>query len=315
MGISVLKYARKGYAAMGGLLTANSLIKHNPKSKMISTYSGVGDRVFTLSYLREYQKRNHINDIKIISADPYNAVYQYFDIKKEEILPVKREKMLMLNDFYTMDIGCHFRHIQPEILSVSVDVYVRSELFSSVEFVDYSHIVKAIYKLPQETKPAACKKFPLSKRTKQLIASGVIVPEKTVVMNPYANSCRNIPFSFFQKIANHLAARGYQVISSAIKGQKALENTYGLDFDLIEAISLCEICGTVIGARSGFMDLISFSEANIISIDNLLYPHKDLFLLEKCWKNHSRIKTYHWCKEDETRIAEQVIDRVIRCGS
>lgn len=302
---------KKLFNIIDGHFTARRLIRKYPGCKIISTYSGVGDRVFVLAYLKNYLELFNINNFMVVSATPDNAVYQYFGVDNRHIFFLDKKRMLNLNEFYTSDWGFSFRHRHPELLSISIDAYMRLDLFDYSELFYYSDVVKSIFKLPLDSKPAKATKFEISDRIKKFFTMGKIEQGQTVVINPYANSCSEVPMSFFQIISARLASVGFHVVTSTIGEQEPLAGTIGIDFQLIEALDFCEKCGYVIGQRSGFMDLISFSEANIICVDAVSYPHSEMFKLEKCWPQNPNITTARYGSEEDNKLIDSIIEIII----
>ena len=261
---------------------AAKLIRKYPGTQIVLTLPGVGDRVFMLAYVREYQKYHSIDKLGIITADRDNDLYSCFGIEQNELISIDPEIMDLLNNFYFTDAGYFFRKKHHEILPVATKAYLRVDFYRHCGLFRFDSIVKHIYKIPQTTYPGECK-YPAAKQLlKSLCEQDIILPGHTVLINPYANDCAGIPLAFFQKIADRLKECGYRVITSVFKDQKALEGTYGARFPIGDTIALCNICGTVIGARSGFMDFTTFSQARIICIDNLAYTAAQIFLLEDC---------------------------------
>ena len=303
----MVRRLNKLYDLFCGHNIAYKIIKKYKGYKIISIYSGIGDRVFTLAYLKSYLSKNNISKYKIVSATIENVVYKYFGIDKDVLIYLPKKKMLSLNAFYTSDWGFSFRHRHPELLSVSADAYMRSDFFNYSELFYYSDIIKTIFKLPLSTAVSKVNVYNISSQLMKLFETEELIKGRTVIINPYANSCSEVPINFFQKISDKLRAYGFVIVTSTVGTQKSLDGTKGIDFELIEAIDFCNRCGFVIGQRSGFMDLISFSQARIICVDSILYPHSELFRLEKCWTQNENIVTVRYGSCDEEKLIDFTI--------
>ncbi len=298
-------YLKKIYFLFWGWFVAKRILRKHNDYIIFSTYTGVGDRVFLLAYIEEYKKLYDKN-IKIISCNTENPVYNIFGISESELVKVAKKDVIALNEFYKTDIGNRFRRMHPRLLSVTVDAYVRTDLIDYRDFVYYSDVVKAILKIPKDYIPKRIDSFQLSANCQRQICEAEIRTNGMVLLNPYSNSCNYIALSFFQTIADRLIENGYTVITSIYENQECLKGSFGLRFGLEDAIPLANHCKIVIGARSGFMDLISFSGTPIICVDNVLYQHNYLFCLEKCWKDNSKIFTVHWDRNAEGRSINEV---------
>lgn len=290
-----------------GYYYARKIIHQYPQSTVLIGYAGIGDRVFMLSYVNAFKIENNVNNVKIVSSDPNNIIYKYFGIQDSDLIRMSYKKMTIINEFFTTDWGYRFQMRDKRILPVSIDPYVRRTLFDFNDYILHSDIVKQIYRIPLETIPWSVKYNVMSVVSQKCFSDNMFEIGKTILINPYANSCKGIPLSFFQAVANAINAMGYRVITSLNSNQVALEGTYGFKFPLSDALDLCSKCGIVIGARSGFMDLITYSKAKIICIDNMNYPHCALFLLEECWKQNDNIKTFHWNGANQDILLEQIL--------
>lgn len=290
-----------------GYYYAREIIHQYPQSTVLIGYAGIGDRVFMLSYVNAFKTENNIKNVKIISSDPNNIIYKYFGIQDSDLIRMSYKKMTIINEFFTTDWGYRFQMRDKRFLPVSIDPYVRRTLFDFNDYILHSDIIKQIYRIPLDTIPKKFKYNSMSAISQKYFSDNEFEIGKTILINPYANSCKGIPLFFFQVIADAINTMGYKVITSLNNNQVALENTYGFKFPLSDALDLCSKCGIVIGARSGFMDLITYSEAKIICIDNVDYPHCSLFLLEECWKQNSNIKTFHWNRNSQNVLLEQIL--------
>ena len=300
----MIRWLNKLYDLLHGHNIAYRIIKKYKGYKIVSIYSGVGDRVFALAYLKSYLSKNNISKYKIVSATPENAVYRYFGFDKDILIFLPKKKMLSLNAFYTSDWGFSFRHRYPELLSISADAYMRTDFFNYSELFYYSDVIKTIFKLPLSTEASKVNVYNISSEHMKLFETKELVKGRTIIINPYANSCNQVPIGFFQKISDKLKTYGVLVVTSVVGAQRPLDGTKGIDFELIEAIDFCNKCGFVIGQRSGFMDLISFSQARIICVDSILYPHSELFRLEKCWPRNKNIVTVRYGSSDEEKLID-----------
>ena len=265
-----------------------------------------------IAYVRAYQKQHNIKNNKIISGDPDSPVYQCFGMKRNELIYEKEKHIYIMNKFYTTYAGFKFRKKYPQLVPVTIFAYVRTDLFDYNRIIRFSDVVKVIYQLPKSTTPDKCVSLSSGGLAEKLLAEGVIIPNRTVLMNPYANSVKELSLDLFEKIVKELTNWGINVIVSAQKGKRRISNAYHLDFTLDEAIPLCNAVGFVIGARSGFMDLVSFSNAAILSIDSDEYPHSDLFLLEDCWQQNHKIKTIRLCNGNEEELIKKVVDNTLK---
>lgn len=292
-----------------GWIISKRLIKENPGKIIILSDRGVGDRVFMLAYLKKWAELYNINNWVILTSGSKNILHKIFSLEDDRLIILSEYAYQKMNLFCMSVLGCHFRMKHPEILYVNALNYFRGTKFLvNPCFFNYSLLTKAVYKIPQITEPIECVRWSLNKVHNILQKYEILKTKRWIFINPYANSCDHTPVSFFQKIADYFIEKGCSVLCSVIKDQKSLKGTRSISLPLDEAFAVCEACGTVIGARSGFMDLMAFTNARIICIDNRAYEYSDLFRLEDCWLRNRDIRTFYYNADNEDEEIIQIVD-------
>lgn len=296
-----------------GWKTAKKMLNEHPGTILISADIGIGDRVFMLAFLKKWVEMYDVKDWAILTINSKDSLYQCFDIDESKLIDISYKKNKQLNIFYYSEFGDRFRQKYREAFHVNASVYFRgTRLLINPSAFLFSSLTKAVYRIPQDTTPAICVKTEPKDSLKKLYDHGIINLKKIILINPYANSCNQTPISFFQNIADKLIAKDFSIICSVVGAQKPLEGTLGITFPLDEALSLCEACGAVVGARSGFMDLIAFSDANIICVDNHDYEFSDLFRLEANWPMNPSIRTFYYDANNEDSVVSKIVEYIFK---
>lgn len=293
-------------AILFGKNIANKIIAKHPNMQLVFTNESIGDQCMELAYLREYQRMNNIAKIGVLTTNPDHALFKYFSDSYDELIKISKNEYNLLLKFYKSDLGQLFRRREKRILCAFYTAYVRSDLLLDNQYIRLCDIEKLIYRLPLNTLPCGIKELDCETWKDELIKSGKVVSGKTVLINPYANSCNGVPFSFFEKMADVLQKNGYKVITGVHGEQQPILNTESIDFSLDKTIALANLCGYVVGLRSGFLDLCSFSKAKIVSIDHANYELADATRLEDWWLQNKFIKTFRYQKDEK-----QIIDDII----
>lgn len=294
-------------AILFGKRIANRLVSDHPNIQMVFTYESIGDQCMELAYLREFQRVNGIERIGIITTNPNHALFSYFSEAYDELIPISKADHNTLLKFYKSDLGQIYRRNHQQLLCAFYTAYVRSDLLFGNRYVRLSDIEKYIYRIPQDSIPCQINELGCEEWLAELINSKTIIPAKTVLLNPYANSCSGIPISFFESVAEECVNSGFTVVTGIHADQQPIRGTKGIEFGLEKAISLANTCGYVVGIRSGFLDLCAFSKAKIISIDHDSYGIADATILEDWWPQNKHIQTYRYSGE-ETRIIGSILD-------
>lgn len=289
-------------AFLFGKRIADGIIKDNPGKNMLFTLENVGDQCMELAYAQSYKEANKIEHLAIITSNPRHPLFQYFPNAYDSLITVTKKEISILLKFYKSDMGQIYRRKHPEIVCAFYTSYVRSDLLFSNPYIRLSDIEKLIYRIPLNTLPCKITNIPATEWIDDLVSSGKLVKGKTVLINPYANSCTGVPFAFFEKVANLCMEKGFSVLSGIHADQQPVRGTNSVDFPLDRTIELVNACGYVIGLRSGFLDLCAFSDAKIVSIDHESYFLADATKLEDWWPQNQRIKTFRYRADDRGLI-------------
>ncbi len=296
-----------------GWQTLKKIIKENPGKILLISDIGIGDRVFMLAYLNAWSDYYKINDWRILAINPNEPLYRCFSISRERLISVSKRKYMQINTLFSTVFGNRFIRKHQEILHVNALAYFRGNrlLVNPCAFL-FSTLTKAVYRIPQNTAPANCVKGKKSDLLERLQSEEGINFDQTIFVNPFAYSCNQTPLIFFQKIVDKLVQEGFLVLCSTVEDQKPLVGSLGIFCSIDEAFSICETCRAVIGARSGFMDLMAFSNANIICIDNHDYKYSDLFRLEYNWPMNPHIRTFYYAANRIEDITKEIVDYVCK---
>ena len=297
-------------AVLLGKRIADRIINENTGYTIVFTWESIGDQCLELAYLREFRKRNNINRIAILTTKPNQALFKYFEGEFEKIIPINQKDFDTLLKFYKSDMGLFYRKKHPSLICAFYTAYIRHDLLFDNPYVSLADFVKMIYRIPKDADITPIKKIDNTEWINKLVNDGIVEPGKTILINPYANSCKNIPMSFFTKLATELKRKGYKIITSVYGSQESVPGTIGLDFPLEKAVSLSESCGTVIGTRSGFLDLVALSDTKVIALDRDDYNVADACILEQWWINNKRLKTFRYRQQNELEVLNDVINFV-----
>lgn len=292
-----------------GRLYLKKLIRKNPGRKLVLTDVGVGDQVFMLAYLEKWARYYHIENWAILAVNSKDALYKSFSIEENRLIKVTEQKDKQVNLFCASTLGRKFRIQHSEImLANALGYFQETWLLNNPCIFDFASLTKAVYRIPQDTEPSACAGCEMEKLLCSLRKQGITELGKSIIINPYAISCDQTPISFFRKIADNLVKQGFSVFCSAVENQTPLSGTIKVDLPLDEMFTLCNVCGMLIGARSGFMDLMAFTDADMICISNRDYEYSDLFQLEKCWPRNPKIHSVNYNASNEDMIVNQIVE-------
>lgn len=304
---------RRIWTIFCGRTALKKIVRQYSGNIIVLTDRGIGDQVFMLAYLKKWASYYQVENWRVLAINTNDAVYKSFDIDESRLIKIPAKRDEQINIFCTCIYGKRFRHHHPEVLAANAFGYfLGRHLLVNPCIFDFSSLTKAVYRIPQDTEPSECVGCEVEDLLRKLGEQGITELKKCIVINPYAFSCDQTPIGFFQKTADALAKEGFSVLCSAVGEQKHLDGTVRVDMRLDEMFTLCNICGMLIGARSGFMDMMAFTDADIICISNINYEYADLFKLEKCWPQNPKIRTVDFNASDEDGLVTRIVDHF--CG-
>lgn len=298
-------------AMLFGASLAKKIIKANPTSVLIFTNDRVGDTCIQLAWAKQFKEKNNIKNLVCVTTKSMASLEIYFENIVDHFYYIDKKDLQILFKFYKSDLGLMFYRRHPELLCTFMTAHVRNTIVQNPSHLNFADVTKAIYHLPPDTRPVSINCGD-STKAETLVRNGVIVPKKTILLNPNAKTIVHTPFSFFVDIADQLRAKGYNVITSVHGDEPTIHGTVSVDFSLSEAIQIANACGVVIGARSGFLDLLSFSDATIISVDNNQYDYSDYFNIQS-WGVGERIRNFMYRKDTEKQLVEEIVNVIISC--
>lgn len=299
-------------AILFGRIVAMKIIRQHPDVQMLFGYEAIGDYCFQLAFARAYQREKRTKRLAILTSKPQCGVFSYFQDAYDELIPISKNQMNILLKFYKSDMGQIFRKKYPQILCTQITAFVRNDLIFNNRYLRAGQLQKALYQIPLSTEPCGVTVSPENEWIMELQEKGILQHHRTVLLNPYAFTCKQPPMGFFEKLAARIQAAGYSTITSICGEQEAVRGTYGLSFELDKTIELANECGYVVGTRSGFMDLVAFSEAVLVSIDDPTYPLSDVCRLEDTWKQNSNIKSFLYQEAKETELIESILRYIFK---
>ena len=95
-----------------------------------------------------------------------------------------------------------------------------------------------------------------------------IVPNKSVVFAPYANTVELLSDSFWEELAESFMHKGYTVFTNVTDNQNEIRKTLRLNCALRDINSVVELAGNFVGLRSGLCDILANCDAKKI----IIYP-------------------------------------------
>lgn len=188
----------------------------------------------------------------------------------------------------------------------------QTRMHSPFTFLDtYTHyIYEDMVSIDEWSKPDFCN---LTSELKQKYDNLGIVPQKTVIVSPYAYSVKTLPVWFWDRLACKLKEKGYQVFVS-INDQNELnvfDNMKTIFFPYEESKAVLEYAGYFLGLRSGLCDIVALVEG---CRQIVLYPEEMNPIDYKVHRSdmiYSGFKTMGFISEHISEISSKLIKDIV----
>ena len=93
------------------------------------------------------------------------------------------------------------------------------------------------------------------------------VPEKTIILCPYAQSSSMVPHQYWEKAIKQLSEDGYQVFTNGVEKEQPLWGTLRLTVPIDTVIALGAMGCMIAGVQSGLIDTVHRMEKGIFNIN------------------------------------------------
>lgn len=88
----------------------------------------------------------------------------------------------------------------------------------------------------------------------------------TVILSPFSNSLVSFSVEFWKQLVKSIRELGFKIVVNSVGDEYLFPDTTALDYPLKDAPNVVERAGYFIGVRSGFCDLVSFTDAQKLVI-------------------------------------------------
>lgn len=274
-------------AFLGGILYLR-LMRRRGGTHYLVMASGMGDNICALSYLREYKRQKGYTHVTLVGCPPFvRQVYQMYKGVADDAIYLKSWEHKALRYFSRSLIGQNyiaFSH-RDRITFINYNCNISQRLMWDTENFSIAYYFKTLlYQIGPDAIPERPQIPDID--IGRFIEQYGLKKGKTVFLHPFAKTLRLDAAGLFQMLTQALARRGFVVVTlTANSEQMPVAGTPALICDLNEAFRLIEFGGTVVGLRSGFLDVMAFASCKLISVEDLEYGRREFYDLEKLGVN------------------------------
>ena len=291
-----------------GAIAYIHLMSRDKRTHYVVLPRALGDSICALVYLKEYKKQHGYEHVTIVCTKSVERVCDFWKDTFEDLICVDRNTIVGLLEIPHTIWGQQlyaFDHRDRITFAYHFCNMIQRNYWWN-KYYDLNQFVKdLVFQIAPDSK-MQYPKIPYINFQK-LIEEYDIKRDKTVLLNPYANSIKCDVFNLFSEIADILVRNGYKVFTlTSNEKDMPIRGTQPLQCTLVEAYWLAEYCGTIIALRSGFLDLMVFARCKIISIVDKNYGPKDFYQLEK-WGVNQECYTIEYSNNDK-EVIQQIKD-------
>jgi hypothetical protein len=238
-----------------GRLTYRKLTGGNRGSTLfIAPYAGTGDMYLIELFLKSFVERQAIHDYSLAVAS--NACAQVARMMGETRVAVADQQALNSVISYGRLIRA-----RPNSIVVLNDGWMGAptEWLRGYKGLNFERMFRhTVFGLEDEIAPRIPGASATNEGVLKLFDEQGLVPGRTVVLSPYANTLFHVPDqAFWTRVAARCAERGLTVCTNCAPKEQPIAGTRAARFPLSLAPDLVETAGYFVGVRSGFCDIVS----------------------------------------------------------
>lgn len=246
-----------------------------PSFLFLCPYPGTGDIFLIGGYLEKYMEKHGIGDaVATVVNRPGEKILGLFEIKGLRTVVISQDE--------SNDLVVFLRVMKENVPGIILnDNYLRvmHRRLRGYKGIDFHTMFKyAVFGMEREDKvryPESYASVPKDREDiDKFFKDNGLVPGKTAVLSPYANTISNLPMEAWEEIAGILKDKGYMVCTnSASDKEPAISGTKPLFIPFSIAASVLEAAGLFIAMRSGLCDIVAAAACRKV----IFYPKGCIF--------------------------------------
>lgn len=279
---------------------------------LLCPYPGTGDAYLTGCYIKEYIEKRNLSEYTILTTgNAFKRVLELFHVANIRVISVwEKERLeIVINSIGGERLGIDYLLYWglPQQNTYRMGLHNGVNFHELFKFCSFYGKVKG--------KPSAIDIKADKNTIKRIIEDNGIAPGKTVILAPYANSFeRELGTGWWKELAGRLKKSGYVVLTNS-SGEKepAIPGSNPLLLSYNELLPVLEVCGTIIGMRSGLFDLINTLRCRKIVLyqDFMSNAKMEHFRLANMYGSTDAYEyKIEIGKDAQQRLLEQVMDAV-----
>lgn len=254
-------------AILGAFVFAG-LLRKKEKTYYLVLPLTLGDAMLALSYLAEFKRQKNIDHLTAVCTHNYvRRLCEYYPNTVDDVICRKRWQLVALRGFVDTRLGQYLSTLcldRVTFVFLTCNISMRTLWDNpSINFPVYAKAI--LYKISMSSLPER-PRIPAVDISK-FISRYCLKKGQTVFLNPVANSVHCDVTELLVATVIDLVAKGYEVFTfTASDKEQPIQGTWAIPCTLEEAYFLAEYGGTLIGVRSGFLDVLVYAKCKVISL-------------------------------------------------
>lgn len=231
---------------------------------VLPMFPGTGDVYYLCKYVKSFaEKRGYEQLCVLVIGMGCKRVLDLFPDIQGEAITKDEAAAIEYYRIFREDTGIHLFHYDLPVFREPFMIGKKIRGYKGIHFFDL------LYRSGFEGEVGLKTQEPVFQKmaTQKYIEENNVI-KGSILLSPYAKSMTKIPETFWENLVESFIKQGKKVYTNCAVGEKPIKGTVGLTFDFSISKFLLDYCGTYVGLRSGFTDIISSSTCKKI----VLYP-------------------------------------------
>lgn len=209
----------------------------------------IGDEILALSWLKAFKEQHYIKEIIVITSSLYSQLTRLYPDECQKVEVWSNENLDALRIYSISGSSTKYNLVGAN--------WIWFPLEYQIPFPMNQTVYKTMHLgLPNNVKSEYFNTIPDRELFNKIVAENGIVEGKSVLLIPYSKSAKNLPLSFWEKLAKKLS-ENYVVFTNVGKNETAIKGTKPLFIPLDMVAAVVNFGGYAVSTRCGISDILA----------------------------------------------------------
>lgn len=247
----------------------------NKRTHYIVICDHIGDFLITMGFLNAYRSTNHLNHVTVCITPKFVELLPLYRNTYDDFQCYSPKTIYKILALGATNFGIHALKKLKNITLINPADAFTEESFEYVMRYPQLSLKDCIQYGCLNLKTTNCFYLPKIHKESCIKKPRNFTLGKTVLLSPFSRAAELIADDLFICLAQHLKETGFTVLTNLSEPDHIpIPGTQGVYYSLTEITSLVECGGYVVGARSGLLDLLAYTDCRMVAI----YPADDSYM-------------------------------------